>query len=100
MGYEYWLRLGRAGTRFAYLAEKLAGSKLCADDKTLRSRVKVRREINDMFKKLFGKVPGLLCARSGAGFIQAWQCKLVCYSGRSPSIVCVEAEPACNRDTT
>lgn len=57
MDYEYWLRLGKAGTRFAYLEERLAGSRLYADNKTLGARVKVHREINDMFKKLFGVVP-------------------------------------------
>jgi glycosyltransferase involved in cell wall biosynthesis len=57
MDYEYWLRLGKAGVRFAYLEEKLAGSRLYADNKTLGARVKVHSEINDMFKKLFGKVP-------------------------------------------
>lgn len=57
MDYEYWLRLGKAGARFAYLEEKLAGSRLYADNKTLGARVKVHSEINSMFKKLFGKVP-------------------------------------------
>lgn len=57
MDYEYWLRLGIAGVRFGYLEEKLAGSRLYADNKTLGSRVKVHKEINDMFKKQFGKVP-------------------------------------------
>ena len=57
MDYEYWLRLGKAGVKFAYLEKRLAGSRLYADNKTLGSRVKVHREINDMFKKSFGKVP-------------------------------------------
>lgn len=57
MDYEFWLRLGKAGVCFAYLEEKLAGSRLYADNKTLGSRVKVHREINDMFKKQFGRVP-------------------------------------------
>ena len=57
MDYEYWLRLGKAGARFAYLEEKIAGSRLYADNKTLGARVKVHSEINDMFKKLFGVVP-------------------------------------------
>lgn len=57
MDYEYWLRLGKANVRFGYLEEKLAGSRLYADNKTLGSRVKVHKEINDMFKRLFGLVP-------------------------------------------
>lgn len=57
MDYEFWLRLGKAGARFGYLEEKLAGSRLYADNKTLGARVKVHKEINDMFKKKFGKVP-------------------------------------------
>ncbi len=57
MDYEYWLRLGKAGVRFAYLERKLAGSRLYAETKTLGAKVKVHREINDMFKKKFGKVP-------------------------------------------
>jgi glycosyltransferase involved in cell wall biosynthesis len=57
MDYEFWLRLGNAGARFGYLEEKLAGSRLYADNKTLGARVKVHKEINDMFKKMFGKVP-------------------------------------------
>jgi glycosyltransferase involved in cell wall biosynthesis len=57
MDYAYWLRLGKAGVRFAMLPEKLAGSRLYADNKTLGARLKVHAEINDMFKKLFGKVP-------------------------------------------
>jgi glycosyltransferase involved in cell wall biosynthesis len=57
MDYAYWLRLGKAGVRFALTQRKLAGSRLYADNKTLGARVKVHAEINDMFKKLFGRVP-------------------------------------------
>jgi len=57
MDYEFWLRLGKAGVRFAYLENKLAGSRLYAENKTLGSRVKVHAEINDVLKKKFGKVP-------------------------------------------
>lgn len=57
MDYEYWLRIGKAGVRFAYLKEKLAGSRLYSENKTLGARVKVHKEINDMLKGLFGKVP-------------------------------------------
>jgi len=56
MDYEYWLRLGKAGVRFAYLDAKLAGSRLYAENKTLGSRVRVHAEINDMQKALFGTV--------------------------------------------
>jgi glycosyltransferase involved in cell wall biosynthesis len=57
MDYAYWLRLGKAGVKFAFLQEKLAGSRLYADNKTLGARVKVHAEINDMFRTLFGTVP-------------------------------------------
>jgi GT2 family glycosyltransferase len=57
MDYEYWLRLGKSGARFAYLEEKLAGSRLHAETKTLGARVKVHEEINDMLKRELGSVP-------------------------------------------
>jgi len=57
MDYEYWLRLGKAGARFGYVKEKLAGSRLYEDNKTLGARLKVHEEINGMLKKKFGKVP-------------------------------------------
>jgi glycosyltransferase involved in cell wall biosynthesis len=57
MDYAYWLRLGKEGVKFAFLQEKLAGSRLYADNKTLGARVKVHAEINDMLRKLFGTVP-------------------------------------------
>jgi glycosyltransferase involved in cell wall biosynthesis len=57
MDYEYWLRLAQAGVKFAYLEEKLAGSRLYSENKTLGSRLKVHAEINDMQQSLFGTVP-------------------------------------------
>ena len=57
MDYEYWLRLGIKQVRFAYLQEKLAGSRLYADNKALGAQVKVHKEINDMLKTVFGRVP-------------------------------------------
>lgn len=57
MDYEFWLRLGRCGVRFDYIPHKLAGSRMYADNKTLGARVRVHREINDMFLSQFGRVP-------------------------------------------
>ncbi|MDP3705858.1 MAG: glycosyltransferase family 2 protein [Legionellaceae bacterium] len=57
MDYEFWLRLAKQDVQFAYLEEKLAGSRLYGDNKTLGARVEVHREINDMFKKHFASVP-------------------------------------------
>jgi glycosyltransferase involved in cell wall biosynthesis len=57
MDYEYWLRLAAAGARFGYLEKKLAGSRMYRDNKTVSSRIAVHREINDMFRQSFGRVP-------------------------------------------
>ena len=56
MDYEYWLRIATMGARFCYLEEKLSGSRLYAGNKTLGSRVKVHAEINDMQRRLLGRV--------------------------------------------
>ncbi len=57
MDYEYWLRLASAGVRFGYLERKLAGSRMYADNKTQAARLKVHKEINDMFRYRLGRVP-------------------------------------------
>lgn len=57
MDYEFWLRLAKVDVRFAYFEEKLAGSRLYPENKTLGARVNVHKEINDMFKKKMGLVP-------------------------------------------
>ncbi len=57
MDYEYWLRLGLAGARFAHLPVKLAGSRLYAENKTLGARVEVHAEINEMLRRTLGHVP-------------------------------------------
>lgn len=57
MDYGYWVRLALAGARFGYLETKLAGSRIYPGNKTMGSRMKVHREINDMFRNLVGTVP-------------------------------------------
>jgi len=57
MDYEFWIRLAKQGVQFAYMEEKLAGSRLYGDNKTLGARVEVHKEINDMFKRHFSSVP-------------------------------------------
>jgi glycosyltransferase involved in cell wall biosynthesis len=57
MDYNYWLRLADANCRFAYIPEKLAGSRLYADNKTLSDRPAVHREIAEMFRSYQGEVP-------------------------------------------
>jgi glycosyltransferase involved in cell wall biosynthesis len=57
LDYEYWIRASQAGMQFGWLRKVLAGSRLHADTKTLGSRVRVHKEINDMLKRRLGKVP-------------------------------------------
>ena len=57
MDYDYWLRLAAGGERFLWLRQKLAGSRLYAENKTLGSRVRVHAEINDVLRKHLGRVP-------------------------------------------
>jgi glycosyltransferase involved in cell wall biosynthesis len=57
MDYEYWLRVGRE-TPLYYLEQKLAGSRLYRETKTLGSAVPVHQEILAMLKKRIGTVPG------------------------------------------
>ena len=57
MDYEYWLRLGACGARFGYLGQKLAGSRLYGETKTLRNRKEAHAEINDMLLRRLARVP-------------------------------------------
>jgi glycosyltransferase involved in cell wall biosynthesis len=57
MDYELWLRFARGGARFAYLREKLAGSRMHATNKTLGERVAVHAEISAMLRRHLGHVP-------------------------------------------
>ncbi|MBI3885497.1 MAG: glycosyltransferase [Opitutae bacterium] len=51
MDYEYWLRLGAAAEIHHLPGEPLAGSRLHADTKTLRSRLAVHREILQVVRR-------------------------------------------------
>jgi len=57
MDYEYWLRLARAGVRFWYLEERLAGSRLYPENKTMGFRKKAHAEVNDMLRRHLSRVP-------------------------------------------
>ena len=57
MDYEYWLRLAQGGARFELLPEKLAGSRLYSDNKTLGASIAVHAEINAMLRRTLGEVP-------------------------------------------
>jgi glycosyltransferase involved in cell wall biosynthesis len=57
MDYNYWLRLADAGCNFSYIPQKLAGSRLYAENKTLSNRPAVHREIAEMFRNYQGNVP-------------------------------------------
>jgi len=59
MDYEYWLRLGIKGAKFAYLPQILAGSRLYQETKTLGQRVAVHAEINTMLHNRLGKTPDI-----------------------------------------
>jgi len=56
MDYEYWLRIGK-DKPFYYLQEKIAGSRLYPETKTLGSKVAVHEEILLMFKEIFHYIP-------------------------------------------
>jgi len=56
MDYEYWLRLG-AEVSFVRMKNKLAGSRMYGENKTLGERIAVHREINGMLRKRLGTVP-------------------------------------------
>jgi len=56
MDYEYWLRLGES-VPFARINNRLAGSRMYEENKTVGSRVAVHREMNDMLRNRLGVVP-------------------------------------------
>lgn len=58
MDYEYWLRIGKEIPLY-YFKKKIAGSRLHASTKTLRSPVAVHEEIFGMLKKKIGHIPDI-----------------------------------------
>jgi glycosyltransferase involved in cell wall biosynthesis len=57
MDYEYWLRLARAGVSFRYIPWVLSGTRFHRDAKTLKHRLAMHAEVNDMLRSRLGKVP-------------------------------------------
>jgi glycosyltransferase involved in cell wall biosynthesis len=55
--YEYWLRLGKGGARFFYLAKTLAATRLHANAKTVALRRACHEDINNILREHLGKVP-------------------------------------------
>jgi len=72
MDYEYWLRLGQSGVKFAWLRRVLAGSRLHQASKTLGQRVAVHREINSMLRRRLGKVPDRWLFNYAHALLDAW----------------------------
>ena len=57
LDYEFWLRLAKGGAVFAYLPQKLAGSRFYPETKTSGAKLTVHGELNDMLLVTFGRVP-------------------------------------------
>jgi hypothetical protein len=57
MDYEYWLRLAKHGVHVARLPWTLANTRMYESNKTVGSRTRVCREINEMMARTLGKVP-------------------------------------------
>jgi glycosyltransferase involved in cell wall biosynthesis len=57
MDYEYWLRLGMGGARFAHIRTPLASSRIHRMAKTIRTTMAAHVETNDMLLARLGKVP-------------------------------------------
>jgi glycosyltransferase involved in cell wall biosynthesis len=57
MDYELWVRWGLKNVRFALLDEILAGSRLYAENKTLRNKEKPHREFCQFLRRSLGSVP-------------------------------------------
>jgi glycosyltransferase involved in cell wall biosynthesis len=57
MDYEYWMRLGLKGAKFAYMPEVLAGTRLYAETKSSRFYVQAHFEAVSMLQHKLGYIP-------------------------------------------
>lgn len=57
MDYEYWLRLAMGGAAVRHIRVRMAGSRLHAAAKTVRSPKQAHTEVNDMLARKLGTVP-------------------------------------------
>jgi len=74
LDYEFWLRLAKGGAVFAYLPQKLAGSRFYPQTKTSGAKLTVHAEINDMMVATFGCAPDRwLCNYAHALVREKWK---------------------------
>jgi glycosyltransferase involved in cell wall biosynthesis len=55
--YELWIRFAKGGARFEYLPRPLAATRLHSAAKTIALRLECHKDINDILRCHFGKVP-------------------------------------------
>ena len=55
--YEYWIRLGKKGVRFAHLPQVLAATRLHPEASTIARRPECFRDINSFMRQHFGRAP-------------------------------------------
>jgi len=55
--YEYWIRLGKKGARFAHLPQVLAATRLHPEASTIARRPECFRDINTFMRQHFGRAP-------------------------------------------
>lgn len=71
MDYEYWLRLGLKGARFAYLRQVFAGARVYPETKTSSCYVEANAEAINMLKNALGYVPSEWVVRDCGGRVKA-----------------------------
>jgi glycosyltransferase involved in cell wall biosynthesis len=71
LDYEYWLRLGIGGIRFAYLPRLQAGYRQYPGTKSVGSRRAHHREINTMLREKLGRTPDAWLINYGRAVAEA-----------------------------